>query len=281
MPRIKQAIATSVKRRHNSQSIPPPLERHSRRGGAANSRLASRATRRATRTCGIPKTCFFLKIGPPRLDTYPFSPRERRQKSRQLPGCRLFRRPCIGASIAGASNVSASTASRCAPGRPDSGKSHDSGAEGAAAKESPASEGRMAMTDQASSRSKRSSQSQSKAAPRESESAAPSRSSPAERRQETLFIARQLYKHRPHWLTFQRELFGVGGVVPRLFPTDRARAAFEKSPECEEIHRMTADLQAHGPLEIEVEDREPLRIMTVPAACTRRCGPRRPTTGSA
>ncbi|MBW3596077.1 MAG: hypothetical protein KY475_02250 [Planctomycetes bacterium] len=110
------------------------------------------------------------------------------------------------------------------------------------------------MTDAASSRSRKPATGKNR----------PRKLRPApDRRREAITAAEELYEQRPDWVVFFREIFGVGGVVPRLFPPGRQRDAFEKSAEYGQIQEMLAELRRIGPLQIEVEDREPMRMITV------------------
>ena len=42
-----------------------------------------------------------------------------------------------------------------------------------------------------------------------------------DRRQEAYRVAEALYRQDPDWVTFFREILGIGGVVRRLFPRPR------------------------------------------------------------
>ncbi len=86
----------------------------------------------------------------------------------------------------------------------------------------------------------------------------------ADRAEQALWIATELYCQRPSWVLFFREVFGVGGVVARLFPSAADRAEFERSPQGAEIQGMLAELRSETPPETAaVEDREVLRVITV------------------
>jgi hypothetical protein len=84
-----------------------------------------------------------------------------------------------------------------------------------------------------------------------------------EKRRAALRVADELFHQKPEWLVFFREMFGVEGVIAKLFPTPDERAAFEESPEHAEIHRRLAELRAQSVLRLDLEDREPTRVITV------------------
>jgi hypothetical protein len=116
------------------------------------------------------------------------------------------------------------------------------------------------MTDAASSRSRSSS-----AARRFKERRSfpePTDANLAKRR-EALRVADELYRQKPDWLVFFREMFGVEGAIAKLFPTPEERAAFDASQEHAEIHRKMAELRAQSVLRLDIEDREPTRVITV------------------
>ena len=50
----------------------------------------------------------------------------------------------------------------------------------------------------------------------------------ADRKQEAYRIALALYQQNPDWVTFFREILGIGGVVRRLFPEDKIAAGIRK-----------------------------------------------------
>jgi len=84
---------------------------------------------------------------------------------------------------------------------------------------------------------------------------------PQERFEECLRIANALYQQDPHWLTFFREIFGVDGVIGKLFPDAESRATFERSPEAAQVHQMLHQLRARAGAEEHFQ--EPLRMITV------------------
>ena len=68
---------------------------------------------------------------------------------------------------------------------------------------------------------------------------------PDERRMEAFRIAEALYRQTPDWVTFFREILGIGGVMRRLFPDREGLVEFEKSAEYSEIQWMLALATAH------------------------------------
>lgn len=79
--------------------------------------------------------------------------------------------------------------------------------------------------------------------------------------QEAVHIAREIYRQKPHWLTFFREVLGVGGIVRRLFPEDGDYVKFERSEGYAEIQQMLTELR--GLENTDAKDKEPLRVITV------------------
>ncbi|MEX0938767.1 MAG: toxin-antitoxin system HicB family antitoxin [Pirellulales bacterium] len=81
-----------------------------------------------------------------------------------------------------------------------------------------------------------------------------------EKYQEVLQVASNLYRQKPDWVTFFREVLGIRGIVRQHF-TDEELPAFEQSREYREIQAMLSVLreQSGGP----TEDKEPTRVITV------------------
>ncbi len=82
----------------------------------------------------------------------------------------------------------------------------------------------------------------------------------ADRKQEAYRIAVALYQQTPDWVTFFREILGIGGVVRRLFPEDKSLLEFENTPEHAEIQLMLARLRQKSN---RGETQEPTRVITV------------------
>ena len=82
----------------------------------------------------------------------------------------------------------------------------------------------------------------------------------ADRKQEAYRVAMALYQQNPDWVTFFREILGIGGVVRRLFPEDKSLLEFENSPEYAEIQSMLARFRQKSN---RGETQEPTRVITV------------------
>lgn len=90
----------------------------------------------------------------------------------------------------------------------------------------------------------------------------PSYSTPsANRNQEALQIAKQLFLQSPDWVTFFREILGIGGVARRLFPTQEEFLGFEQSAEFAEIQNMVSALRTRKGS--GSDGHEPTRVITV------------------
>jgi len=82
-----------------------------------------------------------------------------------------------------------------------------------------------------------------------------------DRRKLALNIAARMFAHQPPWISFFRELLGVGGQIRKLFPTPAEFAEFEKTPEYAEILAMLTQLRKRG--EPQKDEEEPTRVITV------------------
>ncbi len=82
----------------------------------------------------------------------------------------------------------------------------------------------------------------------------------ADRKQEAYRIAMSLHDQSPDWVTFFREILGIGGVVRRLFPEDKSLLEFEETPEHAEIQLMLARLRRKTG---RGATHEPTRVITV------------------
>ncbi len=82
-----------------------------------------------------------------------------------------------------------------------------------------------------------------------------------DRKQEAYRIALALYKQNPDWVTYFREILGIGGVARRLFPEDKDLLEFEKTEEHAEIQLMLARLRQNS--DNRAEAQEPTRVITV------------------
>lgn len=86
-------------------------------------------------------------------------------------------------------------------------------------------------------------------------------SNSSNKRQEALQIAKQLFLQGPDWVTFFREVLGIGGVARRLFPTQEEFLNFEQSAEFSEIQNMVAALRNKKGNNSDAH--EPTRVITV------------------
>jgi predicted HicB family RNase H-like nuclease len=81
------------------------------------------------------------------------------------------------------------------------------------------------------------------------------------RTSEVLRIAEALYKERPDWVVFFREIYGAEGVVPRHFNDESELAEFEQSEASVQIQTMITKLRARR--DDQSSMREPQRMITV------------------
>ena len=78
---------------------------------------------------------------------------------------------------------------------------------------------------------------------------------------EVLQVARDLYQQNPDWVTFFREVLGIGGLVRQAFIEIETLTVFEKSDEYEEIQHMLAKLRER--IVPPTDGNEPTRVITV------------------
>jgi predicted HicB family RNase H-like nuclease len=81
------------------------------------------------------------------------------------------------------------------------------------------------------------------------------------KKQEAVRIASEMFRQSPDWITFFREVLGVGGVARRLFASQEEMTEFELSEEYREIQTMVAKLREKGG-DLDVS-KEPTRVITV------------------
>jgi predicted HicB family RNase H-like nuclease len=79
--------------------------------------------------------------------------------------------------------------------------------------------------------------------------------------QEVIRVAQSLFHQNPDWVTFFREVLGLGGIVRQMYPSAEALTEFEKTAQYGEIQQMLAKLRVEGPP--VPEDKEPTRVITV------------------
>jgi predicted HicB family RNase H-like nuclease len=83
-----------------------------------------------------------------------------------------------------------------------------------------------------------------------------------EQRQDVFRIADEIYRQRPSWVTFFREVLGVDGIVRRIYNTPEAVSQFEQTPEYQRIQQMLAKLRENDS-DLPGGPREPTRVITV------------------
>ncbi len=74
-------------------------------------------------------------------------------------------------------------------------------------------------------------------------------------------IAAEKFQGQPDWVVFFREIFGVDGILRKLFPSTEDMQGFEKSAEYAEIQNMLSKLREKSTN--PTEDKEPTRVITV------------------
>ncbi|MBN2022417.1 MAG: hypothetical protein JW809_06445 [Pirellulales bacterium] len=83
----------------------------------------------------------------------------------------------------------------------------------------------------------------------------------APREAEVYRAAAALFAEQPDWVTFYREMLGVGGVVRQYYPTRESLAEFEATDCHGELLRMMARLRENPP--IPADQQEPTAVITV------------------
>lgn len=61
--------------------------------------------------------------------------------------------------------------------------------------------------------------------------------------QQALHFAKRKVKECDNWIDFSNALFGIGGKLGELFPTESERTQFTRTPEYEAIMQMMDELQ--------------------------------------
>jgi len=74
-------------------------------------------------------------------------------------------------------------------------------------------------------------------------------------------IANEMFHQQPDWITFFREVLGVDGLLRKLFASPEELAAFEKTPEYNEIQLLLARLRERTGA--AADGKEPTRVITV------------------
>lgn len=78
---------------------------------------------------------------------------------------------------------------------------------------------------------------------------------------EVVRYAQELYSRNPDWVTFFREILGVGGVVRQRFITPEEMTQFEQTEAYNAIQKMVANLRERG--DDASNPQEPTRVITV------------------
>lgn len=76
--------------------------------------------------------------------------------------------------------------------------------------------------------------------------------------------AEQLYRKKPDWVTFFREILGVEGIVRTAFPSVAAMAEFEKTDEYTAIQQMLVKLRSANPGGPPVEEVDQVITIRLP-----------------
>ena len=82
----------------------------------------------------------------------------------------------------------------------------------------------------------------------------------SEHGQDVYRVASHLYETTPDWVTFFREVLGVGGLIRRTYSDPAALALFEQSNEYQHIQQMLAKLRERP---APADPGEPTRVITV------------------
>lgn len=82
-----------------------------------------------------------------------------------------------------------------------------------------------------------------------------------EKAQEVFRVADELYQQNPDWVTFFREVLGIGGIVRQSFSDPETLNRFEQMTEYQAIQHMLAKLREKG--DGNGMNKEPTRVITV------------------
>ena len=83
-----------------------------------------------------------------------------------------------------------------------------------------------------------------------------------EQRQDVFRVADEIYRQRPSWVTFFREVLGVDGIVRQVYNSPENLSHFEQTPEYQKIQQMLAKLREDDS-DLPGGPREPTRVITV------------------
>ena len=84
----------------------------------------------------------------------------------------------------------------------------------------------------------------------------------SEQRQDVFRVADEIFRQRPSWVTFFREVLGVDGIVRQVYSTPEALNHFEQTSEYQKIQHMLAKLREND-ADLPGGPREPTRVITV------------------
>jgi hypothetical protein len=84
----------------------------------------------------------------------------------------------------------------------------------------------------------------------------------SEQRQDVFRVADEIFRQRPSWVTFFREVLGVDGIVRQVYSTPDTLTHFEQTPEYQKIQQMLAKLRENDS-DLPGGPREPTRVITV------------------
>ena len=83
-----------------------------------------------------------------------------------------------------------------------------------------------------------------------------------EQRQDVFRVADEIFRQRPSWVTFFREVLGVDGIVRQVYATPETLSQFEQTPEYQKIQQMLAKLREND-ADLPGGHREQTRVITV------------------
>ncbi|NQT40500.1 MAG: toxin-antitoxin system HicB family antitoxin [Planctomycetes bacterium] len=84
---------------------------------------------------------------------------------------------------------------------------------------------------------------------------------PAGKKQEIARKAEGLYAKNPDWVSFYREVLGLGGLVRRMYPSRESLEEFEQTEEYARIQELLVGLRCKGP--VAASEDEPTKMITV------------------
>ena len=61
-------------------------------------------------------------------------------------------------------------------------------------------------------------------------------------------VARELRADAEDWIDLHNKLFGINGAITKLFPTEKDRTAFSRSPEAQEVFGILDEVDQEKPL---------------------------------